>query len=122
MFWTSYRFSWSHDFRDAYIPNYQTGLYSLSTPFAEQTFDLQHWGMTSEFLHEFAELKDDIPAITSGQPEVAEPVDIFGFEEIAGDTGFGREPDVNLELPANFFGESFDQAIHQNVTAGMISI
>jgi hypothetical protein len=85
MFWTSFRFVWGHDFRDSYIPNYQTGLYQFSTLFAEQTFNLQHWGMTAEFIQEFSELKDDVPTITSmkQQPEVCQPDEMFGFEAIA---------------------------------------
>lgn len=123
MFWTNFRFVWIHDFRDAYIPNYSTGLYQFSTLFAEQTFNLQHWRMTVEFLDEFSELKDDIPSLVWKMPESVEcePEDPFGFEQIA--EGFGTQhlPDLDLEintLPSNFFEEGTGFPVDSNIRVG----
>jgi len=65
LFWTCFRFTWGHEFRDAYVKNCQTGLYQFSVPFLEHILDLKYFCMTPKFLDEFPELKEDIPSTTS---------------------------------------------------------
>lgn len=66
MFWQlfckDFRFVWQYEFRDCYIRNTETGLYSISPTFHDRIHDIKSWSMGQDFFKAYPECKNDIPS------------------------------------------------------------
>lgn len=84
LFWSSFRFNWGKEFRDAYVREKESGLYRYSEALEEAIADLGNFCMDEVFLTEFPELRADISAVGEG---VKKRVGEERYEEVFGDVG-----------------------------------
>lgn len=62
LFCKDFRFLWQYEFRDCYVRNTETGLYSISPIFHDRIHDIRSWSMGQDFFKAYPECKNDIPS------------------------------------------------------------